>query len=160
MTIGKIATPRPFKPTLKGGGSLPGKPWDLWPFVLKVVADAIYCAAKGSEEAWADDRKYRISNREFGLKMDRLCPGWQQFMTDTRPPRKTSWIHLLNNRVYKMHYSGTSDRGTKHNPLTRACQSKEHWRKYIPVGSPLRDLHARVVAGNIEVINDWRSYLI
>jgi len=38
---------------------------------------------------------------------------------------------LLSNRVYKgVKYSGTSDRGGRHDPQTRAGTSGEHWRKH------------------------------
>jgi hypothetical protein len=158
--IGQMDSPlRPFKPTGTGGGSKPGKPQSLWPLVLLVGADAIILQAKGTQESWVKDRKRRIHQITFQARMDALFPGWESFVIETMPARTSKRIDLLANRVYKMYYSGTSDRGDNHDPLTRACESGEHWRKRVPLGSPLHIMHEGIARGLIMMVSNWRDYL-
>lgn len=159
MTIGHLNDDkRPFKPTGKGGGSKKGKPQTEWPWVLKIIAHAILVRAKGSSDAWKVDRKQRLSRKEFGRRMDAMCPGWREWARENKPGVVTPLEELLSNRVYKMYYSGTSDRGSDHDPATRACESKEHWTKHFAATSMLGQLHERVERGEVCVEN-WKDYL-
>lgn len=140
------------------GGSLPGKPHGHWPWVLKIVADAIHVRAKGSMEAWKKDRSFKLSPEEFAQRLDGLCPGWREWAKANLGARSSSYAELLQNRVYKMYYSGTSDRGPAHDPSTRAAESGEHWTRHFAVDSPLGLLHEQVVRGQHSIPN-WREYL-
>lgn len=155
-----VVAERAFRPTGRGGGARPGKAQaGRWPWVIKVVADAVVSRAKGGAESWLTDRSAHLRLEEFGRQMDRLLPGWREKAAELMPGRKTDAVRLLFNRVYKMHYSGTSDRGRRHDPLTRASESDEHWTKHIPVTHPLRSVHAAVASGQLTVIPEWRQYL-
>lgn len=145
-----------FNPTGKGGGSKKGKPQGQWPWSVKVVAHAIIIRDKGSKDAALNDRKW-MSEVKFGRQMDVLLPGWRELMREILGERKTSLERLLMNRVYKMLYSGTSDRGKKHDPLTRASFSKEHWEHQIPVGSDLHQIHDDIVDGRITTVKNWMN---
>jgi hypothetical protein len=148
---------RPFKPSSGGGGSKKGKPQWHWPWVLKAIADAIFERAKGSSDAWKTDRSARLSLAQFKDRMDDIAPGWEDYCSAVGGHRATPWAELLHNRVYKMHYSGTSDRGVGHSPETRACDSSEHLTKHYHVSSPMAKLHLAVVRGETRV--DWKSFL-
>jgi hypothetical protein len=156
MTIGRIVDGRGFKPTGKGGGSRRGKAQrGSWPLLFKVLADALVMRAKGTEESWTADRRMLLTPMQLGDQLDVLTPGWRPFIERKMPGRMTDRLELLANRVYKMYYDGTSSRGAGHDPLTRATQSREHWRHVVPQGSPLYLLHDRVRHGEVTVINDW-----
>lgn len=158
MTVGHMGRrPRKFQPSSNPGGSKPGKPQGKWPWVLKIMADAVFETAKGTSDAWKKDRSSPITKEQFRDRMEMLAPGWQTYMQETNGSRKTPWDELLYNRVYKMHYSGTSDRGKNHDPSTRACESGEHWTKRFHMDDPLARLHEAVTRGETRV--DWRSFL-
>lgn len=150
--------PRKFRPSGNSGGSRPGKPQGRWPVVLLVVADAVCTRAKGTQESWLVDRN-SVSSEVFGGIMDSHCPGWRDWFLDNFGPRDTPLPRLLLNRVYKMYYSGTSDRGPGHDPLTRATYSSEHWTRRVPADSPLTELYQSVLRGVRPVIHDWKDYL-
>jgi hypothetical protein len=86
--------------------------------------------------------------------MNRLCPGWQVCIGE----RTTPLEKLLLNRVYKMYYSGTSDRGKGHDPRTRSAVSREHWRSHTE-GLALEKLHDKILRGRITEIENWERYL-
>lgn len=159
MSLGKIKKPRGFRPQLGGAGSVPGKPQGRWPLVLVVVADALFTRAKGTQESWLIDRDCCLTSVQFNELMDGLCPGWSDWYLSEFGARKTTCSVLLKNRVYKMYYSGTSDRGKRHDPYTRATYSREHWTRKIPAGHPLRDLYQNVLHGKVVSIPNWRTYL-
>lgn len=160
MTIVHSGGSRPFQPSGKGGGSKKGKPQaGRWPWVIKIVADALFIRAKGTAEAWTVDRASHLSHAEFGQQMEAFLPGWQEHIEATMPGRATDRVLLLYNRVYKMHYSGTSDRQAPHNPRTRATQSREHWLRHIPTNHPLRLIHEQVARGQVSHIPNWQEYL-
>jgi hypothetical protein len=152
---------REFKPRCNGGGSKPGKPQGRWPRLFTVCADAILLSVKGTRDMWSVDRRMFIKVLE--VRMDTLFPGWQEHVQETMPRRKTKPTRLLSNRVYKMYYNGTSARGRKHDPTTRATQSKEHWTNYVAGDSPLRPLHDKVQRTIVNVVpnwkEDWKAYL-
>lgn len=164
MTIMHSETPRPFKPTEKGGGSKKGKAHSRWPWVLKIVAHAVIINWKGTMEAHLANRK-GYPKHLLKERMDTLCPGWSEWYRDTfgeRVPKtknSCAYTDLLDNRVYKMYYSGSSDRGKDHDPNTRAAPSKEHYLRRIPTGDPLLTLHEDVRRGKILSIPDWKSYI-
>ncbi len=149
---------RAFRPTGTGGGSQPGKPQGRWPWVLKIIGDALAIRAKGSSEAWQRDRRFRLTEAEFGKRMDHVAPGWRWWAANYIGKRATPYERLLMNRIYKMYYSGTSDRGPNHDPTTRAAQSDEHWSKHFAADHPLGRLHDDIVKGHSQVLN-WEDFL-
>ena len=150
---------RRFKPTGKGGGSKPGKPHFKWPEIIKVIADAVVVRAKGTADAWTVDRNAPMSMREFRRVIESLLPGVWDWVESQTPNHKTDCARLLYSRVYKQFYNGTSARGKRHDPNTRASQSVEYWKNRVPEGSILRDMHQRVVRGLLNKISDWKLYL-
>lgn len=136
-------------PKIKGG-SKPGKLQRYWPWVLKIVADAV-AMRHGREPTFA----------ELQLAMDKLTPGWEEFMDAVWGIPETSNVELLHNRVYKGgDYAGTSARGTDHNPVTRGNVSKEHWSYYFGPTEPLAELHGQIWRGEIVKIQNWKALLI
>jgi len=150
---------RPFEPTGKGGGSKPGKPQWTWPEVMKVVAAAVAVRAAGSEKELIDNKKFPLKLREFDAQMSLLLPGWKRVCDRAGGKRKTNWASLLKNRPYKIWYAGTSDRGTDHDPKTRAAPSKEHWRRRVPCDSPLVTVYNNVVSNRVSTVDGWHEYL-
>lgn len=159
MTMGHMEGGRAFRNSNNPGGSRPGKPQAKWPWVLKIVADAIVQRAKGTGDSWYKDRSRGITAIVFEQHMDRFCPGWKEYLTETNGTRVSPWAELLLNRVFKMHYSGTSDRGTDHDPSTRAAMSREHWSYHFHVNHPLSRLHESVCRGQVLTIENWKEYL-
>jgi hypothetical protein len=153
--IGHMEKVRAFKPTNGPGGSKKGKSNARWPLFLKVVADAVVIAHKGSIDAALADRNY-ISPAALKARLEQLLPGLEQYIAER--PSKDPYAQLKN-RVYKMYYSGTSDRGRDHDPRTRAAMSREHWRNQVPAADELALLHDKVMRGSVATIKDWRSRL-
>lgn len=160
MTIGHIGNPRPFRLNpLIPGGSRPGKPQALWPWIIKIVADAVIEQWRGAQDAGRVNRR-SMPLKLFKRRIDHLLPGWEGYMRETRGHRATPWVRLLKNRQYKgADYSGTSDRGRGHNPHTRANRSKEHWTYQFGPQHELSRLHTRIVRGEITTVADWPQYL-
>lgn len=160
MTLGHMDAARPFRPTMKGGGSKKGKGWDKWPWVIVVVAEAITTQAKGSIEAWRKDRRRPFSLPVFEARVERMLPGvWKVARDRMKKKRVTPLPVLLWNRVYKMHYNGTSARGKNHDPKTRDGESSEYWTNKVPVDSPLRAIYEQVLRGQITHVENWEQYL-
>lgn len=151
---------RTFRPTGKGGGSKPGKPQWYWPIGLIVVADAIVLRARGTTDGWGVNRNAPMPRKQFKLLLGELLPGVWHWVLITAPKRKTKPEDLLYNRVYKGYYSGTSDRGKHHDPWTRACESREHWKKKVPEGHHLRKLHDQILRGLISKLPNWTKVLL
>jgi hypothetical protein len=145
-----------FKPTGKGGGSRKGKPQGIWPWLVKVVADAVVIRSKGGTFMVIIDRRLGITPEKFAEQMDIVLPGWREVILGER---KTPLEVLLMNRVYKMYYSGTSDRGRGHDPRTRAVMSGEHWMNQVPAGHPYYQIHDDIVCNRITTVENWRKYL-
>lgn len=155
---------RPFRPMSPGhhaGGSKKGKPQGPpYPWLFKVVADAIRLRTRGSIDAALADRSTKMSNNVKRQHLDALMPGWEQWLLENRGARKTDYCELLFNRPYKgTEYSGSSDRGKCHDPRTRAASSSEDWRKHVPVGHPLWKLHSDIMHGVVASIPNWRELL-
>jgi len=149
---------RAFKPRCNGGGSKKGKPQGYWPWVFKVCADAIILQEKATIEAWIVDR--RMFTKILERRMNELLPGWQEYIRETMPGRKTPPVVLLSNRVYKMYYNGTSARGHNHDPGTRPnTTSSEHWLTRFSEGTPLWVLHSKVQCGETVTVDNWKAYL-
>lgn len=157
MTIGHIHNPTPFRPSLRGGGSNKGKPHDYWPWIIKIVADGVVTRWAGSLDARRVHRK-QMPITEFKQQVDALLPGWEDYIQTKFSPRKTSFVLLLMNRVYKSMYNGTSARGKNHDPYTRATMSKEHWTNHHPANSPLGQIYESVLRGAV-IIPNWKNYL-
>lgn len=160
MTIGRLKRRRQFKPTGKGGGSKKGKVQNYWPLFVLVAADALCVRIAGSMEALLRDRDwvgFGLDNRGDFLcrEMVRLFPGIWIWLGQVRQPTITSSWRLLHNRVYKQYYSGSSDRGSGHDPRTRAAMSREHWLRKAPEGSSLVKLHEDIVSGAVTCVDDW-----
>lgn len=159
--IGHTNPSRRFRPTGRGGGARKGKPQSRWPLVFKVVAAALLDRAAGSEEVRVVDRQAFLPLEEFGRQLELALPGWRAVAERYLPGRKTDLLELLYNRDYKgVRYSGTSDRGVGHDPLTRAAASGEHWRRHVPVGSPLHDVYEKLRANRVTTVPRWQQYLV
>lgn len=140
------------------GGSRKGKPQNLWPWVLVLAMDAIIERALGAPVQWCH-RACPLSLTDISGQMHLLVPGWRSWVADNHVPTKTPPLRLLRNRVYKMYYSGTSDRGANHDPATRATMSKEHYSKHLAPDHPLVRLRADIVACQVMTVPNWRDYL-
>jgi hypothetical protein len=160
---------RAFKPSSRGGGSKKGKPQAYWPWVLKVIADAVCVRAAGSREAWQRDRRPPFpgatwAEREaaFGRAMDAMCPGWQDWFRARYGDRATPLPELLYNRAYKAsNYNGTSARGADHDPATRVGMSSEHWSRHfpsVPGAHPFADLFDAIVHRRVVSVR-WERFL-
>lgn len=159
-------TRRPFRPTLRGGGSEKGKPWNRWPLLFVVVADAVYSGKAGGLEALVGNRDWEgmgCTSEALVEAVDDLMPNAWEWVLDNLKPTKTLPWKNLHNRVYKMYYSGTSARGPKHDPRTRAAISKEHWHNRVPTGTPegeeLRKLHEQIERGQVRLLSNWLELL-
>lgn len=159
MTIGRFdETPtRRFKPNPKiKGGSQKGKAQGYWPWIMKVVADAVVVRHHGTNEGAQRNRRW-LTQREFNHQLNVLMPGWMAEASRILGPRKTALDKLLRNRTYKgLGYSGTSDRGKKHDPETRATESRERWTKHLGVNHPARAVHDRILRGGD--VPDWQQH--
>lgn len=160
MAVGHLPkkAPRAFKPNGYGGGSKPGKVQNRWPWVGKIVMDAITIRAKGSIDAMIRDRRCPFSMEEFEAIVETTMPGIWEYLATTMKATQDR-IGDGYNRVYKMYYSGDSDRGPDHDPWTRACMSREHWHYRFGANHPLAELHERVLTGREPVVLNWKEYL-
>lgn len=106
-------------------------PWKREYPWLVIAAEQVCVAAAGSEGALLEDRdwvaNWRLTPSRIRQELEHLFPGIGRHLDDLWNG-ETSWEANLKNRVYKMYYSGTSDRGESHDPKTRATISSEHWR--------------------------------
>lgn len=155
----QTSSPRAFKnrPQRRKKGAGKGRICKPWPWIAKVVADAVCLRVKGTVEAWVFDRRRPLSYAQFALQVDLLLPGFWSWRTEHAGK---PGVDDLFNRVYKMYYSGTSDRGEKHDPKTRAvCESGEHWHKHVSPDSPLWKLHEQICRSQITVVENWEQYL-
>jgi hypothetical protein len=163
---GHLNTRQHFRPKRSPvGGSQPGKPQNRWPLGILVVAEAVYRRSAGGMEAllhnrdWASmglDSKGLLLKRELG----KLCPGiWAWIDRNFTPTKTTPWKNL-HNRVYKMYYSGSSDRGPAHDARTRAAVSGEHWTRKVPEGHNLFKVHEQVDRGSVTIMGDWKDWLL
>lgn len=162
MITHQESRPRKFKnrPQYRPEGTGLGKPQSNWDLLFKVLADAVLTRVKGTMEAWIVDRRQPLTVEQFRSQMAALVPFMWEYVAQTMKGRNTDQALLLMGRVYKMYYSGTSDRGTKHDPSTRAvAESGEHWHKKVPPASPLWRLHEDVLRSRIQKIPDWPKYL-
>lgn len=153
---------RPFRnrPQHRPEGTGKGKPQNYYPWVFKVVADAVCLRPKGTVGAWIFDRKQRLTKEEFKHQMETALPGCWSWMEENLKPCSTDRVELLLNRVYKMYYSGTSARGNNHDPSTRAVESsEEHWRRHIPPSNPLWGIHEAIVRSQITEVQLWKGLL-
>lgn len=159
MTLGHGDVGRRFRSSGGPGGSRPGKPHGRWPLPIKVVADAVVLRTKGTVDRMVEDRTM-MPEASFRLAMEMLLPGIWDWAQEHIGPRATSHATLLQNRVFKMYYSGTSDRGKRHDPMTRAAVSREHWHSRVPANDPLRTLHSSICSFRVIEIRDWRTSLL
>lgn len=158
MTIGHMEEVRDFRPRPGIGGSKKGKPQGPWPLFLLIAGDAVWMRYKGTIDACLRDRRF-IPIKAFEEQLNILLPGLEDWMDEKAAGRRTNPYKLLHNRVYKMYYSGTSDRGRAHDPHTRAAMSREHWRHKVSASDPLVSLHDNAVRGRVARIYDWRTRL-
>jgi len=106
-----------------------------------------------------DWSKFGITPDWLKEELEKVLPGvWQWIATNFNPTKTTPWA-LLKNRVYKMYYSGTSDRGKRHDPNTRATVSGEHWTKKVGEGSDLFALAENIDLGKATTVLLWEDYL-
>lgn len=157
---GHIDVRRPFRPNSGRGGSRKGKPQNKWPLWALVAAEAFCRRTAGGMENLQHNRAWAMMGIEpawLRAKMENMFPGFWRWASEVMGPTATPKEELLKNRVYKMYYSGTSDRGRSHDPRTRAAISGEHWPRKIPEGSPLLKLHEQIDRGQVHVIEDWRE---
>jgi len=148
-----------FKPRGTGGGSEKGKPQWLWPILIIVVGEAILIRAHGSHEAFVADRRSPMSVKDWAAEVERYLPGVWEWIQATSPS-VTYKPSLLWNRVYKGgKYSGTSDRGPRHDPRTRANPSGERWTMRTPADHPFHKIHQAIINGTQLPIVNWRDFL-
>ena len=158
MVMGHLTTRRKFKPTGSGGGSSKGKPQGSYPLIVLVVADAIFIQSKGTIDAMIHDRNMQISAVELKSRLAKILPGVWAWLDRHNPTTVTPKPELVKNRVYKMYYSGTTDRGYGHDPHTRAAMSKEHWRCRTG-GTRFESIHEGLIRGEIRKITGWRKWV-
>jgi hypothetical protein len=167
--VSMTSTAKPFLPSGRGGGSKQGKPQGYWPWVLKVIADAVCVRAAGGREAWQRMRMppfpgttWKEKEAAFGQAMDVMCPGWQEWHRQKFGDRATPLPELLYNRAYKAsNYNGSSARGKDHDPRTRATMSSEHWHHHFPNTPgqhPFADLFEGIVHRRIVSVR-WEKFL-
>lgn len=154
MAVSHIQNKRGFTPQPGGGGSKKGKPQQLWPKWTKVAADAIWIRKKVTIDAILLDRKNFPTDEHLRAAMESLFPGFWEWCEKVRAPTKSTKWHLLNNRPYKMYYSGTSDKGRVHDPRSRATMSKEHWFNWRT--EEFDKLHQEIIELGIP-IPDWKE---
>lgn len=154
---------KPFRPTGKGGGSKKGKPQGQWPWILKILADALYVRSAGSCEAvelgvmnlalegeTEDDALERLMNT--------LAPGWLPWADENMVPTKTRRATLLKNRVYKSRgYKGSSDQGKGCTPVRG--KSREHWSFKFAETHQYHEVFWNVVRGKIVSLSDWQELI-
>jgi hypothetical protein len=153
-------TPNP-QIRLKGTGA--GRklfPWKRdYPWLV-IAAEQLFVVQSGSGDALLEDRhwvlNWNLSADCLKDELESLFPGISDYM-DKAWDWKTPWPLLLKNRVYKMYYSGTSDRGTEHDPLTRATVSREHWR-YWPCRTDWEEKILSIVSRRIR-FKGWRLWV-
>jgi hypothetical protein len=108
-------------------------PWKRTYGWLLIAAEQLVVGQAGSEGALLENRSWMttwgISSAWLARRVDKLFPGVYDHLT-TLDVSEVGWQNNLYNRVYKMYYNGTSARGTKHDPRTRASISIEHWRNW------------------------------
>jgi hypothetical protein len=160
MTIGHVGVVKEYRPNPNiRGGSKKGKPHGIWPWIMKIAADAVHECWIGAQDA--SRRNHRMmSAAKFKKRMDTLLPGWEDHIREHLGPRKKPYIELLMNRVYKgAMYAGTSARGKRHDPKTRANRSKEHWTYKFGPKHKLAKLHDLILRGELVEIERWERYL-
>jgi len=156
---GHLLERRLFKPTLRGGGSRPGKAQNTWPIGILVVAEALYRRSAGGMEqlthnrAWA---KMGLTPSWLKKELEVLLPGVWAWVEIYLPAKTLAWKRL-HNRIFKMYYNGTSARGVNHDPFTRASISREHWTNKVPEGNFLIEWHTKVDRGLVHVIPQWQK---
>lgn len=156
--------PRPFRPTNQGGGSKKGKKQINWPWLFKIVAEAVILREKGTEEAFRKNRTM-LGSKLLAGSMNQLLPGWQkyrdqQFLEKYGELPDTDQVLLLRNRVYKaLCYNGTSAGNYQEDIMTRANKSREHWSYYFGPQTEFAKLHDQVLRSKILVIKNWKRYL-
>jgi len=100
---------------------------------LVIAAEQLVVEAAASQDALLEHRnwvdKWNITSTRLADDLENLFPGLAAHL-DTAKEWVTPWPELLKNRIYKMYYSGSSDRGSAHDARTRATISSEHWRHW------------------------------
>jgi len=150
--------PRPQRRKKGSGAGKVCRPWVSWGWLL-IAAERIVVRRAGSETALLKERYWA---KVWGIRPDWLrrqlegyFPGISKWLEST-PGGSRPWYDLKN-RVYKMYYRGTSDRGPDHDPRVRAAVSSEHWRS--------KDYRLKWEKQVLEVIQsglpykDWRDWL-
>lgn len=135
-------------------------PWKAqWPWLV-MAAEQMVVLAAGSEGALLEDRnwagRWGVTPEWLRLRVEQTFPGLPAAL-DGLWGGDTPWEQNLKNRVYKMYYSGTSDRGTGHDPRTRATVSREHWR-YWPARVEWEETVVRAVARG-GVVRNWGDWV-
>jgi hypothetical protein len=101
---------------------------------LVIAAEQVCVAAAGSSDALLENRDWAatwgLTPGRLRRELEKLFPGVGEYLDAQTCDQDTPWPKNLLNRVYKMYYSGTSARGGKHDPSTRAAESEEHWRRW------------------------------
>lgn len=151
---GRSEPKRPFKPQKKPNqpGS-PGRKSARWPKAIKVIAEGVARSYAKTIDNMIEERK-QLSKEELWRRVEVAAPGITTYIEETRTGEDLK--KNLHNRVYKMYYSGTSDRGPDHDPETRARMSDEHWQNW-PDSIHWKPLWARAYDG--QLIEDWEEWL-
>lgn len=135
-------------------------PWKKSYPWLVMVMEQVCVSRAGSEadllvnRAWGDT--WGITPSWLRAEVGRLFPGLPEHLDRETADQKTPWPSNLKNRVYKMYYAGTSDKGVRHDPKTRASVSREHWRNW-PSRVLWEDRVMRIARGKL--VLDWSKWL-
>lgn len=160
MNYDSAEPPKKYRPTGSGGGARKKETNKEWPWVLRVMAEAIQSRPKGGINGWTENVRMMPRSR-FGPLMDQLCPGWREYRLWQLAPATvaTPLEVLLANRVRKMYYIGHSSGRVGVVPLGEVPNPKEHWMYRFPTGHPLQLLHHAYTNERLSAPIDWKKYL-
>lgn len=159
--VTSVRAPRPLRRSPGAGGSKPGKPQGKWPWVMKIVAEAVVVRSVGSlEAAMNGDRGFAqegVSQLEgFKRVMDATLPGWHEWCMKNMVQTKETKQRLLENRVYKsLEYVGSSAGSST--PVRG--MSRENWRFHFTGDHSFHRLYDSVRHGVTVSVDGWESLL-
>lgn len=154
---------KPFRPTGKGGGSKIGKPQGSWPWLIKILAEAVCVRAAGSFEALEKGvMNLAVGGETEDVALERLmnslAPGWLEWAEQNMVKVKTRRATLLRNRVYKAcGYCGSSALGAGATPVR--AKSPEHWSYRFPETHKYYEIYQNVVRGRVVSLANWQELL-
>lgn len=125
--------PSPQQRQQGSGAGRPMLPWKKKYHWLVIAAELLIQDQAGGRDNLLLHRdwshKWGITSGWLKRRVERMFPGITEHLNSVWFG-STDWEKNLLNRVYKMFYNGTSARGYKHDPQSRASFSKEHWMSW------------------------------